>query len=439
MSNIALDLENKSLSISSYNGYSEKKEVYNLENSINENHFNSCWNFFRQGNNHAYTEGNVFYEGECNNTLIISPYKENKLTRVKDAFIVIGKNSVKVFPIKDVPNAINLGKMLLINKKINYNIPQAVFERENLIEKDTNQLKSEIMQKYDIKLKEISMINCGRTKNGVYHLIAENGKEYVLKFRGRNKEKAEFLPQIAKNIPDYFPINFLRKDKSEFTFKLGDELYGLEEFIKNLSPKRKNLEYLSLMGKHVGLLHNYFNDLVKKDKRINKIFDYKKGPISESNLISIYLDLWINESENKNLLSELERIIYKDLNNKMDSFPKKLIHHDLNHSNLVWIGNNPKIIDSETIKNSIRINEFESPLLFGGNMERPHYLKNSLKIFVNSYDKYSETPLSEEEKEYLPLILKYSLLRNFVIRKIRRGIKSENYIYELNTNLNNLK
>ena len=120
-------------------------------------------------------------------------------------------------------------------------------------------------------------------------------------------------------------------------------------------------------------------------------------------------------------------------------FHGQLIHRDLNHSNLIWQGDNFKIVDSETLKISNRLNEFECPILFRGNMEKPRYIKNSLGAMVHAYNQSSETPLSREEIKILPSLLKYALLRNFVTRKIRRGVKDETYLDEIIENIKALE
>ena len=195
------------------------------------------------------------------------------------------------------------------------------------------------------------------------------------------------------------------------------------------------MRYFSLLGGHIGLLHNHFSNFLKRNKWIKEVLAPIGSRTSESNLISFYFDLATGKTNNTVLLSELERIIEKDLDTQMRSLPIALIHGDLNHSNLIWQENNPKIVDSETIKHSSRLNEFESPLLFGGNMEKPRYIKGSLEVMAYSYNQSSKVPLSKEEIKVLPSLLKYALLQNFVVRKIRRRLKDESYLGEITENL----
>ncbi len=279
------------------------------------------------------------------------------------------------------------------------------------------------------------MMDCEKTNNRMYHIKDNCEKEYVLKFRGRNKERVDLLSKIAQEIPDFFPLNFCRKDNGNFTFEICGELYGLEKFVKTSYQKQRNLEYFSSLGNHIGLLHNHFSNFLRKNKEVKRLLISSGSNVSESNFISFYLDLANNERRNIILLSELKNIIKKDLVNKIKTLPVSLVHGDLNYSNLIWQKKNFKIVDSETIKNSTRLSEFEAPLLFEGNMAKPKYIKNSLEVMVHAYNQSSEMPLSKEEIKILPSLLKYALLRNFVVRKIRKKLKDKNYFDGIIENL----
>jgi len=422
---------NTELRIDSYNGNAGK--ISQLEFYTKPSP--QKWNFFRQGDNHAYVKGEISYQGNCKNTVIISSHKCNKLVNVKNAFVFVNESFVEVSPISNMKNAINKGKKKLSNQVINYNIPTVVFERENLIEKDLDDLERKLNQMYGVKTKKFSTLN-SKSSNGIFHILTNDGKEYVLKFRGRNKETIEILSQIAETIPDYFPTNFRRKDNKEFTFKIGSELYGLEEFIQNISPKTRDIKYFSLLGNHIGILHKHFSDFIKNNKVAEKQLTLMSNYINESNFISLYLDLSTDRSKHKLLLIELERLIDEELV-KQYSSQKQLIHGDLNYSNLIWQKDNFRIIDTETFKISNRLSEFYSPLLFKGQMERPVYVRNSLNAIVNGYNHSAEIPFSKNDTTTLPLLVKYALLKNFVIRKIRR--KAEYPLDEITKNLENIK
>ena len=439
MLEISLDAANKSFEIESYNGNFAKMEIHQLSFYSEDFSIASKYNFFRQGDNQAYVRGNVSYSGDCKNNLIISPYINNKLVNVRNAFILADGGSVDISPISDIFNAINKGKEILSNQEINYNIPPAVFERENLTKKDIWELKKKTEQKYGVKINKILMISPERINNRIYYLQSKDGKEYVLKFRGRNKERAELLPKITQEITDYFPLNFRRKDNGNFTFEIENEFWGLEKFVREPHQKPRNLEYFSLLGAHIGLLHNQFSNFLRKNKKIEEVLVSNGSRASESNFISFYLDLAISKADNKKLSSELKTIIEENLSNQIKFFPRALIHGDLNYSNLIWQKNNFKIVDSETIEDSNRLNEFESPLIFEGNMTKPKYIKGSLEAMIHSYNQLSEVPLSNGEIKILPSLLKYALLRNFVVRKIRRRLKDESYLGEIIKNLKLIK
>jgi len=432
---LSLDITSESFEINSYDGNYEKKTAYRKGSSQKDILLATKWNFFRHGDNHSYVGGNVAYGEDCRNNLIISKYRYNRLANVRNAFILAEKDYVEISPISDISNAINKGEKSLSNKEIKYNIPRTVFERENLTEKDLEELQKETGQIYGVELSEISMFNSEKINNRLYYLKGIDGKEYVLKFMGRNKKRAELLPKITQSIVNYFPLNFRRKDNGNFTFNVGDELYGLEEFVSGSHQKLRNLKYFSLLGSHMGLLHNHFSNFSSRNNWIEDVLAPTGSSTSESNLISCYFDLAADKTQNTVLLSELEKIIEKDLDNQVSSFPRALIHGDLNNSNLIWQENNPKIVDSETIKYANRLNEFESSLLFGGNMTKPRYIKNSLKVMTCSYNQSSEAPLSNEEIKVLPFLLRFALLRNFVIRKIRRGVNDKYYLGEVMENL----
>ncbi|MBI2449829.1 hypothetical protein HYV49_06060, partial [Candidatus Pacearchaeota archaeon] len=346
------------------------------------------WEFFREDGNCAYIkDGDISYKN-CSNNLVISSQNKNRFVDLKDSFVFIEGSNTEITPISDIPNVLQKASKVLYNQKIHYNIPKVVWDRENLAEKDIEKLKKEIKKNYGIEPKDFSTI-----RNGIFYFKLGD-KEYVLKFRGKDKKRAELLSHITESIPNYFPINFHRIDNLDFTFEIGEELYGLEEFIGDTDIKTRDLEYFALLGNNIGLLHNHFSDFIDRNKEVKRVL-FSMGSYNESSMISIYLDLLRDKQKHEVLLSELEKIIYNHENNVFLS--RGLIHGDLNHSNLKWCGKNPKIIDNETIKNSARLNEFESALFLEGHMEKPKYIKNSLKIIIDEYNLSSKNPLSTKE------------------------------------------
>lgn len=387
------------------------------------------WEFFREGSNHAYIRnGNVSFDN-CVNTLVISSSSKNRFVNLRDSFVLINGNYEEVFPISDVQNAVLRSQEVLYGQKVHYNIPKFIWINENLTKKDIEKLREEIEKKYGIKPKDIFQFdNKTNKKNGIFYFKGEDGREYVLKFRGKNKEKAEIISVISENIPDYFPTNFHRIDNPDFTFEIGNELYGLEEFIVTEEIKIRNLEYFSSLGFHIGILHYHFSDFERENKEVKRIL-FSIGSYNKSTMIALYLDLLRDEQKHEFLLSELEKIIH----NSIGIIPRSLIHGDLNYSNLIWNGKNPKIIDNEAIRVSTRLDEFVPALLLEGKMEIPKYIEGSLKTILSSHN------FGQEEINALTILLKYFLLRNFVIRKIRRGIDNEDYLNKTEENLKRLE
>ncbi len=424
--------KNSVLEISDYDGnYGEyKKFQQNLRNLSG----NSSLNFHRKDNNHAYVFGSVFYEGDCHNNLIVSNYELNRLQNIRNAFILANNSGVEIFPIFNIPEIISRGNEIL-SRRIKYNPPKRVLSRENFPEIDLGQLCMELRFRYGIDARDIRQLNEYRLKNRIY-LVNEGNTRFFLKYRGDDKDKSELISKVLNEIPDYFPEVYARKDNPGlYTFRVGKNYFGLEDFIWGDNEKEINLDYFSLIGSHIGSLHNLFSSLLfKKPILLEKL---KRGDfLNQSTVASIYLDL-INSNENKHnyLINSLNEVVQGDLFNSLFKLPVSLVHRDLNHSNLIWNGNNPKIVDSESIGIFRRVEEFIAPLLLGGNMTRPDYLKNSFQRLVDNYNISVNEPLSQNEIETALFLLRYSLLKYYVVRSIRRGIKDDDYLDVLNKNL----
>jgi len=237
-----------------------------------------------------------------------------------------------------------------------------------------------------------------------------------------------------ESIPDFFPKIYSRTDNFGYTSDMIDGWYGLESFIKGFN-KERNLDYFSLLGGYINLLHQQLDSFSRSNNLESLISE--DSYLSESNIASIFLDLLINSQKHDFLLSEIEKIIAENLSFKIKSLRKSLIHRDLNQSNILWIRETPKIIDSESIRIATRINEFIPALILKGNRNRPNYIKGSLSTLINSYNKVGRNILSKDEEDILPSLLKYSLLRYYVIRTIRRNIEKKDYL-ELEKDLNKL-
>ncbi|MCH8945471.1 MAG: phosphotransferase [Nanoarchaeota archaeon] len=432
MPEIALDEKNSHLEIISYNGNSE--EIFRRECNLTEN---NEWNFFRENDNCAYIRGKIAYEGGCQNNLIISPYQSNNLNNVKNAFVFVGNSFIEISPISDISNSINKGKRKLSNQEISYHIPKSVSEMENLDKKDLRNLEQLIYKHYGIASEKITMMPSKSKNRGIYYLEDKKGERYVFKLRSKDKTRAELLSEIVESVPNLFPKNYRRLDSSSHVLELSDGLYGLESFVEG-ETKERNLDYFSLLGKNVGLLHRELVNFLRGHQKAREILNSPHSDLSESNIISAYLDLNVENSDKGFLLSELERIIDQDISYKTQNLTKSLIHKDLNQSNILWVGEGPVIIDSESIDFSTRINEFAPALLLQGNRNRPNYVRGSLQELVNYYNKTSNNSLSIEEESVLPALLKYSLIKYYVVRNIRRNVGEAKELEELEKDLNKI-
>jgi Ser/Thr protein kinase RdoA (MazF antagonist) len=397
------------------------------------------WDFFREGSNHAYIQnGTISYKGDCNNNLIVSYNNKNVLTDIKNAFILARGSNVKTVPIFDLDNVIDKIRGLSL-PKIRYNIPAGVLGRENLPMRNLEEIADQVKQRYGINSENVSIISSGRSKKGgVYYVKGTGGHKYIMKYLSENKEQAELSCAALANSPIYFPKIYPRKDDVGYTFEMKDGVYNLQEYIEDDSPKRRNLGYFKLLGRHMALLHKQLSDFTEKNECVRKVLLSKGEFINESSMASIYLDL-ANYQKSNFLLSKLDEVINENLSVKVRGLSKSLIHRDLNYSNIIWKENIPKIIDSESIGFSSRIGEFISPILFKGNMKKPKYVKGSLSTLTNAYNLSVGKSLSKEEMKSLPYLVQYTLLRNFVIRRIRRGVGDESYFDETRKNLKRLE
>src|SRR3989344_986254 len=103
MPKMYLDGKNGIMKIISYEGNSMPKEISQLESCLEKNYSQEL-DFFRQGNNHAYVGGKIHYKGECKNNLLISPYKNNELSNVNNAFVFVGDSCIEISPITNISN-----------------------------------------------------------------------------------------------------------------------------------------------------------------------------------------------------------------------------------------------------------------------------------------------------------------------------------------------
>ena len=134
------------------------------------------------------------------------------------------------------------------------------------------------------------------------------------------------------------------------------------------------------------------------------------------------LDLGISKNRlNSRLNEEAYLILKKDLPNLVRSLPEQIIHGDLNTSNFIQLENGIKVIDTEILDTSRRINEFVPLLLFEGNLNPPRYISGSLRSMLNAYNNFSNKKVANEERNILSTILKLAMIKTYTIYHIRRN------------------
>jgi len=422
----------KTLKIKSHDGFSDGS-LY-LKVKFKENRKGN-WNFYRENTNHSYLfNGNIKYGGNCQNNLIVYSGNEIELTDIKNSFIFSNKGDLNIFSIADFEKIKKTGLENLFGK-IKYNIPLRVKQREKLQNYNPDEIKNILKNHYGIKSIFINPILSGRVKEGKYFVQDMNKKEYVFKYNGDDENTIENSYKLSFRLRDYFPEVHKRIDASSYGIKLPDGFYGLESFVKGNPINKRTLEYLGNIGKTMALIHNEFDSFLIQDQKLD--FVEKGENFSESNILSLYLDLF---TKNVNpLFPFIEEVINQNLSSKIRKTPKKLIHGDLNSSNVIKTSNQLVILDLETLGMDNRMKEFISPLLLDGNMTHPRYLKGSLPIIITQYNRYSNDPLTQNEISLLPYLLQSSLLKYYVVKEIRRGNKTKNGLEQIIENIERIK
>ena len=202
----------------------------------------------------------------------------------------------------------------------------------------------------------------------------------------------------------------------------------MEEFVQGKVNPERNPQYFSKLGETSALMHDKLLKLIEENPELGKELLSDTKYLSESNLISLAIDLSLQG--HFDISSDFQR--FGELKKGIESLPDYFIHGDLNGSNVVEVSNGLRFIDLERIKKSKRILEFESPLIFVGNMEVPVYIPGSITNLIEGYNKKSSEEIKDSEKYLTKMLLEYSLIKNFVIRNIRRKEKA-------NTKLNLLE
>jgi hypothetical protein len=234
-------------------------------------------------------------------------------------------------------------------------------------------------------------------------------------------EKTSFFPKI---IPSR---------KGNVPFIIGDSIYYLEEFVDGNSLPQDIDLYYHLVGNHMALIHNEFNENSSEINKLEKCLSQEGNPLSESNLISMKIDLG-QDFENY-FPDEKITSFFRNLRASRNPFPDQILHGDLNKSNLIWRGNKAKVIDFEMINFSKRINEFIPALLFEGDLSIAKYHSGSLKLILDGYNSHSNRRLTDEEISLLPDFLKISLMKSYVIYTIRRNLTNEKFKKQIENSL----
>ena len=392
-------------------------------------------NFHRKSNNFGYVSGDIRFQGNCENNLIISDRVKTIISDTHNSLVIINDGSVKISPINEIDIGRKRCAEVLSKRPIAYHIPRNVLKRENLQEKNLGDLERMISRRYGLRNVNVEEVRGNVKKNGIFR-VRSSSRDYVFKYIGVERKRVEAICLVSAKMPDLFPIKPITVD-GENSIKCHDGLYCLEEFIPSVeSSAERDLDYFSRLGEQIGLMHDGLLELLEDRPVIQEGFLVDAGHLSDSNLLALWLDLFLNGFRDLSL--EIEKFSRIDLSKRVLSLPECIIHGDLNASNVVRTKNGMKFIDLETFKISRRILEFEAPLIFGGNMSVQSYIPGSFTAIMGGYEQSSQVPLNDEEKVLCGNIVEYALIKNFVIRNIRRSC-DENSKKIVEDNLRNLR
>lgn len=382
------------------------------------------WVGSREGDNFSYTKGEMpIYGMDCKNSLILSDLRRGQIEGMSNHAFIKKNGKKYLIPIAEFDEILGISKNLFGKEKIFYKKPDSIIERENLEELNEEQLKQNIFKNYGIFIETVNEIKTKKGSRRVYELSSEEGIKFMLKYHGKNLGLFKAQVSLLEGIPTFSKIVSTRNSNSHILF--WDSIYYLEEFVEGDSSPLDKERYFNLVGKHLASIHNEFDKKRFSINNLEGILNEEGNVLSESNLISMQIDLG-NHFGNDFFLREISSF-YNYLYSMRDSLHIQIIHGDLNKSNLIWKRNKPTIIDFETISSSKRIEEFPPALLFEGNLSVPKYNFGSLKELLDSYNFYSNQKLSECEKVILPDFLKFSLIKSYVIYVIRRNLKNEKF------------
>ncbi|MBS3089355.1 phosphotransferase [Candidatus Pacearchaeota archaeon] len=415
MSEIKFDYKNGQFFLEGVEG-----ERFECRGVLPINDFRQPVNFYRINNNFGYVQGRINFFDSCDNNVVVSDQTEITIFNAKNSFISINNGALQVLPISEVEIVCARGLDLLKNKKIIYNIPKEVLKRERLKRKSHGELEKILIENYRLHPVQLREIEKSAKKNGIFY-VSDGYNKYVFKYIGEEEKRVEAISEVAKNISYLFPaIKETTDGKSGVV--LEDGTYVLEEFIRGKHNTKRDLSYFTKLGDYMATMHEQLLILVENHPNLGREFLTDAKHLSESNSVALGIDLSLAGLEGIN--SEISQFVELELSKEIKLLPEYLIHGDLNESNVMVTPNGFRFIDLEKIKMSKRICELESPLIFGGNMAIPFYLEGSLKSIIGGYNSSAKSPLSDKERKLSIDLIKYALVKNFVIRNIRRGEKA---------------
>lgn len=381
------------------------------------------WNFYREKDNHVYSLKNDFKKNSKNkNSLIISNNPQNYTKKMTNSAIIINGNNIQTFPISEIEKILEEGRKVISEEEINYNLPNNLFIKESLSEINSEEL-SNIMTRYGIRVKDTVPIKTRRGGTRIYKITSNGGEKFIFKYQGRDLNKFESQSEISRKMNN-FSKNIPLIGEKGFSVNIGGNIYSLETFIEGGEFSGDKMKYFSKLGESIGKMHNDLNSIFKRKSHLENILFQSGDSLNESNLISMYLDLENSMDKNPFLLNQINELIKKEIPKKIRLLPKQLIHGDLNKSNIIWYNQNSSIIDTESLRISARLNEFIAPLLLEGNHGLSKYIPGSLRTIIDAYNSSSNNKVTHEELKILPDLLKGHLLKNYIIKKIRRNEKN---------------
>ncbi len=391
------------------------------------------WIGLRERDNFAYVIGQKpIYPKDCKNSLIISDLNKGKVEGISNSALIRKNGKEYLIPINNIEEILRISKNVIGFQGISYQKPLAIIEREVLKKLDEDFIRRKILETYGFLIESANKIQTNKGNYRVYEISSPKNGRFMLKYHGTCFDLFEAQTSLLGKTSLFPKIIKTKNSKSHMAFE--NSIYYLEEFVNGNSFPKDIDSYYNFVGKYLALIHNEFRKKTSSIIGIENCLNQEGNPLSESNLISMKIDL-DQDFENYFSIRGIKSF-FENLNKFKDTLPSQIIHGDLNKSNLIWKENNPTAIDFETINFSKRINEFVPALLFEGNLSIPRYSPGSLDKLLVSYNIYSDKILTEAEKTILPDFLKFTLIKSHVIYVIRKNLSNEIFKNQIKDSLN---